>query len=104
MVKNPLNIEAYDCNVYLVIMLFGFTNMLQPEIEKQLRKNFNKDWYPYILLHSGSLRPYTDDPDFKKRHVAHVFVFDKEGNHTYHAVGPYSSSELHKIESVIQSE
>ncbi|MDX2197182.1 MAG: hypothetical protein NW207_12275 [Cytophagales bacterium] len=104
MVKNPLNIDPYDVNLYMGVMLFGFTQLAMPEVEKMLRKSFNPDWHPYILIHKGSLKPYSDEPDFKKRHVAHIFLFDDKGNLLLHETGDYAPDKLQKIQTLIEGE
>lgn len=101
MVENPLNIEPYDVNLYLAIMLFGFAGKADAEVEKMVKKSLHPDWHKYILLHKGSLKPYSDEPDFKKRHVANVFLFNSKGELIYRDAGDYTEEKLHKLEKAI---
>ncbi|MFN0047498.1 MAG: hypothetical protein ACKVOU_00075 [Cytophagales bacterium] len=104
LVKNPLDPEPYDINLYFIIMLSGIKNLASDAIETKLKKSVGKDFYKNIIIYQGSLKPYTSELDFGKRDEPYFCVIDKDGKISASNAGTYTPEKLTEIESAVVKE
>lgn len=101
LVKNPLDPEPYDINMYFVIMLSGIKNLASDAIETKLKKGISKDFYKNIIIYQGPLNPYTSVLDFGKKDEPYFCVLDQNGIIQSNTVGEYNAAKLEEIENSI---
>jgi len=101
LVKNPLDPEPYDINLYFIVMLSGIKDLASDAIEARFKKGLGKEYYKNVVIYQGSLKPYTSELDFGKKDEPYFCVIDKDGNITYSTTGVYTSEKLQEIENSI---
>ena len=102
-VKNPLNPEPYDVNMYFVMMLSGLKDAASDVITKRLKKSVNPQLQPYIVLYQGSLKTYLDELSFGKKDEPYFCIIDKNGKILHSVVGFYSDEKMEELESKLEA-
>lgn len=101
LVKNPLDPEPYDVNLYFVVLLSGIKDLASDAIEARFKKALGRDYYKNIIIYQGSIKPYTSELEFGKKDEPYFCVIEKNGNISYSTVGLYTAEKLQEIENAI---
>lgn len=102
LVKNPLDPEPYDVNMYFVVLLSGIKDLASDAIEAKFRKNLDKTFHKNVFIYQGSIKEYKEKLDFGKKDEPYFCVIDKDGMIKSSFTGVYNTEKLEMLEEAVK--
>lgn len=94
--------DLYDVNLYFVPMFTGGNITMIGAAKRNMKKDTNKDLYPYVLFYKGDIDPYKESLKIVKKDTPYIFVLDAAGKVVYATSGQYTDKKMEEIEDIIE--
>jgi hypothetical protein len=94
--------DLYDINLYFVPMFTGGNITMIGAAKRNMKKDTNKDLYPYVLFYKGDIDPYKETLKISKKDTPYIFVLDAAGKVVYSTSGVYTDKKMEEIEDIIE--
>jgi hypothetical protein len=92
----------YDVNFYFIPMLNKANQILATTSKEKIRKETDKEFWPYLIFYTGSIKPYKEDLSIKDADLPYFFVLDKNGKIIHVEHGKYTTQKMDRIEEFIE--
>ena len=92
----------YDVHFYFIPMLNKINQILATSSKEKIRNDTDKEFWPYLIFYTGSIKPYKEDLSIKDSEVPYFFVLDKAGKIIRVESGKYDEKKMGRIEDFIE--
>ncbi|MFL5752198.1 MAG: hypothetical protein ACJ76F_02230 [Bacteroidia bacterium] len=92
----------YDVHFYFIPMLNKVNQILAKTSKEKIRKDTDKEFWPYLIFYTGSIKPYKEDLSIKDTDKPYFFVLDKSGKIVHVESGKYDEKKMSRIEDFIE--
>ena len=102
--KESLASLVYDVNVYLVIVLSKSGNAFREKVEKELRENILKEFYPNIIICDAERKDIREKLNIVEKDVPTLYALDKNAGIKQKESGAFSMKKLERLSAHLEME
>jgi hypothetical protein len=92
----------YDVHFYFIPMLNKVNQLLEKTSKEKIRKDTDKQFWPYLIFYTGGIKQYKEDLGIKESDIPYFFVLDKAGKILHVESGKYDEKKMSRIEDFIE--
>lgn len=100
--QNGFNSMAYDCDVKLLIMFSGSSQVAAKKVISSIKANVEEDMTNFLLFFEGSVDDNLQMLNLKKKEHCAIFVLDEKGETILQLDGKYSESKIEQISKLVE--